>query len=121
MYKFEKLKVWQESVELIVLVYSFCKSLPKSEERNLIDQLIRSATSVSLNIAVGSGSDSDVEFKRYLGLSRKSLYEVVAILKIVEKLYNLNIQDIILKVEMVGKMLSGLINSLKIKLPKAQS
>lgn len=121
MYKFEKLKVWQESVELIVLVYSFCKSLPKSEERNLIDQLIRSATSVSLNIAEGSGSDSDIEFKRYLGLSRKSLYEVVAILKIAEKLYNLNIQDIILKVEVVGKMLSGLINSLKIKSPKAQS
>ncbi|HNQ31856.1 MAG TPA: four helix bundle protein [Candidatus Woesebacteria bacterium] len=121
MYKFEKLKVWQESVELIFLVYSFCKSLPKSEERNLIDQLIRSATSVSLNIAEGSGSDSDIEFKRYLGLSRKSLYEVVAILKIAEKLYNLNIQDIILKVEVVGKMLSGLINSLKIKSPKAQS
>lgn len=121
MYKFEKLKVWQESVELIFLVYSFCKSLPKSEERNLIDQLIRSATSVSLNIAEGSGSDSDIEFKRYLGLSRKSLYEVVAILKIAEKLYNLNIQDIILKVEVVGKMLSGLINSLKIKSLKAKS
>ncbi|MFO0703194.1 MAG: four helix bundle protein [Patescibacteria group bacterium] len=113
MYKFEKLKVWQESVELIDLTYSFCKSLPKSEQRNLIDQLVRSVTSVSLNIAEGAGSDSDMEFKRYLNVSKKSLFEVVAILKIVEKLYKRNIQDLTIKTEIVGKMLSGLINSLK--------
>lgn len=113
MYKFEKLKVWQESVDLIGQTYLFCKSLPKSEQRNLVDQLVRAVTSISLNIAEGSGSDSDIEFKRYLSLSRKSLFEVVAILKIVEKIYKTDIQELISKTDTVGKMLSGLINSLK--------
>lgn len=58
MYNFEKLRVWQESVILVEVVYEQIKQLPKDERYALTDQLRRSVTSVSLNIAEGSGSDS---------------------------------------------------------------
>ncbi|MCR4329641.1 MAG: four helix bundle protein [Candidatus Roizmanbacteria bacterium] len=113
MYKFEKLVVWQESLILMRLAYALCSKLPKQEYGNLIDQLRRSATSINLNIAEGSGSENDREFGRYLYIARKSLYEVVAILKIVEVIHNINEQEIKLQTEKVGKILSGLIRKIK--------
>ncbi len=74
-YKFEKLEVWTKSKESLKNIYILCNKMPKSEERNLIDQLRRSATSILLNIAEGSGAENDTEFKRYLQISRKSHLE----------------------------------------------
>lgn len=75
-YKFEKLEVWQLSVELLDLVYEIDKCLPKSEQFNLSSQLRRAATSISLNIAEGSTSSTNAEFKRYLTISIHSYIEV---------------------------------------------
>lgn len=113
MYKFEKLTVWQESLVLMQLAYALCDKLPKQEYGNLTDQLRRSVTSVNLNIAEGSGSENDKEFCRYLYIARKSLYEVVAILKIVEVMYGIEGQVIKLQTEKVGKILHGLIRKMK--------
>jgi four helix bundle protein len=112
-YKFEKLKVWQESLELIKEVYRLCDKLPKNEERNLIDQIRRATVSINLNIAEGSGSENDVEFKRYLFIAKKSLFEVIAILKVIEKLYNIKIDLVLEKIELLSKLISGLIKYLK--------
>ncbi len=77
-YKFEKLQVWQLSLVLSDLVYEIDKFLPKSEVFNLSSQMRRAATSVSLNIAEGSTSASNPEFKRYLGIALRSYIEVYA-------------------------------------------
>ena len=55
MYNFEKLKVWQESMRLAEMIYVLSKKLPSDEKFALIDQLKRATTSISLNIAEGSG------------------------------------------------------------------
>lgn len=112
-HKFEKLKLWNESVVLIKLIYKFCEKLPKQEERNLGDQLRRAVTSVSLNIAEGSASETDAEFKRFLFISKKSQIEVIAILKIVNYLYNIPVVVEITKAEEIGKMLQGLVKYLR--------
>ena len=77
-YKFEKLQVWQLSLELSDLVYEINEFLPKSEVFNLSSQIRRAATSVSLNIAEGSTSASNPEFKRFLGIALRSYIEVYA-------------------------------------------
>ena len=77
-YKFEKLEVWKLSVELLDLVYEIEKSLPKTEQFNLSSQFKRSATSISLNIAEGSTTASNAEFKRYLTISLHSYIETYA-------------------------------------------
>ena len=115
MNKFEKLKVWQESLVLVQKIYTLSGRLPRSEERNLIDQIKRSTVSVSLNIAEGSGAENDKEFKRYLNVGKKSITEVQATLKIIDFLYNIKVEEVETKALEILKMLNGLIKYLKRK------
>ncbi|MEK7673780.1 MAG: four helix bundle protein [Patescibacteria group bacterium] len=113
MYYFEKLLVWQESVVLIKLIYKFSNKLPKEEKFGLIDQIKRAVTSISLNIAEGSGSGSKKSFSAYLDNAKRSLYEVVAILKICNNLFSVNIGYELSQCDNVIKLLQGLIKKLK--------
>jgi four helix bundle protein len=76
--KFEKLEVWQLTLEYVDLVYDIASQLPRSEEYNLKSQMIRAATSVTLNMAEGSTSQADAERARFLGMGIPSLLETVA-------------------------------------------
>ena len=111
-HKFENLRVWKESVEFTKMIYKFCNQLPKNEERNLSDQLRRASTSIVLNIAEGSESPSDVDFKRFLSISKKSQIECIAALKLLHELYSVPIEPQVQKAEDIGKMLYGLVQSL---------
>ncbi len=116
MYKFEKLQSWQESVVLISMSYELVRKLPRLENNNLADQLRRAVTSIALNIAEGAGAENDRELLRYLHIARKSTYEVVAIIKIINQLYpNLVTVDVEIQLEKQSKLLSGLIRYLKPK------
>ena len=77
-YKFEKLEVWQLSVELLDYVYGIDKHLPKDERFNLSSQFKRAATSISLNIVEGSTTSSDPEKIRYLTIALHSYVETYA-------------------------------------------
>ena len=81
-YKFEKLEIWRLAVEYIDLIYRIAEQLPRSEEYNLKSQIIRAATSIALNIAEGSTSQSDAEQRRFLGMAIRSLIETVACLRL---------------------------------------
>jgi len=110
MYRFEKLIVWQKSLILIKQIYLFSEDL---KDFGLKDQLRRAVTSIAINIAEGSGAQNDKEFKRYLYISRKSLFETLACLKIINLIYkkeNSTIED---QINEVGKLLNGLINKVK--------
>ena len=50
-FKFEKLIVWQKSVDLSNAVHELTRSFPKEELFILTSQIKRAADSVSLNIA----------------------------------------------------------------------
>ena len=84
-FKFEKLEVWELSLELNDLVYTLAAKLPDSERYNLHSQIIRATTSVSLNIAEGSTSMSDKEQNKFIGYAIRSLIEVVACIKLIER------------------------------------
>ncbi|MDP2638025.1 MAG: four helix bundle protein [Candidatus Levybacteria bacterium] len=112
MYRFERLRVYHNALELVAEIYKLTKLLPAEEKFALIDQLKRSSASIVLNIAEGTGGLGDIEFKSFLRIALKSLYETVAGLKIAEKLFNINIQISLEKCELVGKELNALIKSL---------
>lgn len=96
-YKFEKLEVWQLSLELCDHIYDIANSLPDVEKFNLRSQVIRAVTSISFNIAEGSTSQSDLEQGRFLGYSIRSLIEVIACMRLMERRKYLN--DELLKKE----------------------
>jgi four helix bundle protein len=77
-FKFEKLVVWQRSVELSDIVYKVAKGFPDDERYSLSQQIRRASDSVSLNIAEGSTGQSNPEFKRFLNIALRSDDEVVS-------------------------------------------
>jgi len=78
MYRFEKLRVYHNALILVEEVYRLTENLPIEEKFALINQLKRSTTSIVLNIAEGTGALGDIEFKSFLRIALKSLYETVA-------------------------------------------
>ena len=84
-YKFEKLEVWQLALDYIDQMYALADALPRREEYNLKSQMTRAATSIALNIAEGSTSQSDPEQRRFLGMALRSLIETVACLHLIHR------------------------------------
>jgi four helix bundle protein len=94
MYEFEKLEIWQISLDLIETVNKLSKKISYNDPFGLKGQLSRAALSISLNIAEGKGSGSDKEFKRFLLMALRSIYEVVAAFKISIRLKYLKEEEI---------------------------
>lgn len=101
-------------MQLVRLVYGIIKQLPIEEKFSLSDQLRRACISIVLNIAEGTGSLGDTEFKSFLRNALKSLYETVAALKVAGMLYTTKIQPALDQCDLVGRELNALIRSLNI-------
>ena len=124
MHKFKKLKIWQKSLQFTKKIYQLTDKFPNSELFGITSQLRRASVSIYLNIAEGSASKSDIEFRRFLIISLKSIYEVVAIIELCKELKYLKPDEcIILEKELddLGAMTNGLINKLKLSNKKANS
>jgi len=74
-FRFEKLDVWQEARVLNRALYAIARKFPKDEMFAMTSQLRRAATSVSSNIAEGSGRNSDKDFAHFLEQAYGSLME----------------------------------------------
>lgn len=79
-FKFEKLEVWKDSMNLSDEIDKMTESFPKKEIFNLSSQIRRAADSVSLNIAEGSTGTSNAEQSRFINISIRSCNEVVCCL-----------------------------------------
>lgn len=77
-FRFEQLDIWKESNLLIGKIYRETKKFPRDELFSLTNQLRRSASSISANIAEGAGSSSKKDFSHYLDIAIKSIYETVS-------------------------------------------
>ncbi|TAJ15408.1 four helix bundle protein [Marinilabiliaceae bacterium JC017] len=79
-FKFEKLIIWQKSIDFGETIYQITRSFPKDERYNLTSQICRAADSIALNISEGSIGQSNPEFRRFMGYAIRSLAEVVTCL-----------------------------------------
>jgi four helix bundle protein len=119
MFGFEKLDVWQRSIDLADQVYQVSLLFPDYEKFGLANQIRRAAVSISSNIAEGSGRGSDRDFIRFLQIAYGSLMEVVSQLKIAQRrnfLTSDQVNSLYTSCEQIGRMLSGLRASLQRKL-----
>ena len=117
-FAFEELNVYQKALDFAVNVIESIDNIdaPRKHFR-LFEQIESSSTSVASNISEGKGRYSKKEFKHYLYVARGSLYETVTRLQIFKKLKWLkeeSYQNLYAEAEEINKMLSGLINSIKI-------
>lgn len=115
MFKFEELRVYQETLIFIDLLYALSKSWPREELFGLTNQLRRAAVSIALNIAEGTGRTKR-DFRHFLDLSRGSCYECVAILTIAKKrsyISEQKFQETYEYCNKIARMLSALKNSIR--------
>lgn len=73
---YRKLKVWQKSMDLSVLIYKTIGQFPKDEIYALVSQLKRAVVSIPSNIAEGSGRNTDKEFIQFLFIAYGSSCEL---------------------------------------------
>ncbi len=113
--KCKNLDVWKKSAALSSKIYS---ELVNLKDYSFKDQLTRSGLSVPSNIAEGLERVSDKEKIRFLDIARGSLAEAQTQIYIGMKInyIDTNIGNKWIKeFEEIGKMLTGLINSINNK------
>ena len=108
MYKFEKLEVYQMALTYADMIYSLAGTLPKNEEHNLKSQMTRAGTSIVLNVAEGSTSQSDVEQRRFLGMAVRSLLETIACQHLIERRKYVNEVELVNNYEFSQKLFAKL-------------
>lgn len=116
MLKFEQLKVWQKALDLTMQIHDLTRGFPKEELYVLTAQIKRAADSIALNIAEGSTSQSNAEFRQFLGYAVRSAIEVIACLHIGQKRKLITAAEVSgysNQAEEILRMLHGLRRSLK--------
>jgi len=77
-FRFKNFKVYQDSKIFCKVCREIVRENIRIRDQNLASQIERALNSIVLNIAEGSADNSDSEFARFLGISIRSIYEVVA-------------------------------------------
>jgi four helix bundle protein len=115
MFNFEKLDVWKKSIELADSIYSRTRAFPAEERFGLTNQLRRAAVSVSSNIAEGSSRSSKIDFARFIEIGIGSIFELAFQIFIARRqgfLSKDSFRELYRDAQEIGRMLSGLRNSL---------
>ena len=86
MFSFEKLKVWQEAKDLVLMVYKLTSHFPPFEKYGLVSQLRRASISVSSNIAEGNTRITNKDKAHFSSMAYSSLMEVLSQLIISKEL-----------------------------------
>ena len=97
-------------------IYEITKNFPKEELYGLTSQIRRAAVSIPSNIVEGRARGSNKEYKRFSLISRGSLEEVKYQLLLARDLQYLDNNTYNKTVDLtdeIGRLLNGLINSLK--------
>ena len=74
---FTTLEVWKRSRELKIKIFELIKQFPNEEKYRLSDLIVRSARSISANIAEGHGRFSYKDQLHFCIISRGSLTETL--------------------------------------------
>ena len=120
---YQGLKVWQKAVDLSEEVGRLVDRLPKREQYNLVDQLLRASDSVSSNIAEGNGKRTPKDHLGFLYNAKGSNFEVQSELRLCVRKGYLSEQEIKKAINIsisVHKLLAGLIRSVEMEEEKLE-
>ncbi len=110
---FRKLIVWQEAHAFALMVYKETLKFPDHEKHGITNQLRRAASSVSANIAEGSGRNTENDKNRFYIIARGSLVECDNFLELAHDLGYMSAESyekFLEQINKVGYLLSHLIN-----------
>ena len=115
-FPFEKIEVWQLSVDLADYVFGLLESLPPNKHFRIIDQMEAAVSGISQNVAEGKGRQYNKEFIQFLYIAIGCLFEVLTLTEIFKrrKPFKENeASEIRYKAKIIYRKTSALIKSLK--------
>ncbi len=113
-FQFERLQVYQRSLDIVDMIYQITEAFPKDELFGLRSQFRRAVVSINLNIAEGSAR-SKKDFRRFLDVVHGSVFECIAILTICKRrnfIIDKDFSQIRMNLSELSKMISGLKRSI---------
>jgi len=114
---YKDLIAWQKGMALVAAIYDATDGFPADEQFGLVSQLRRAAVSVPSNIAEGKAHYSNRDFVRFPRHARGSLAEIETQVLIAQQRGYLSAETtakVTQQLDELGRILSGLINSLKV-------
>jgi len=84
-FRFQDLEIWQLAIEIADELFDVADELEKKRLYRFAEQLRAAGMSMSNNIAEGSGSSFNKEFKKFLNVARRSTFENANILILLHK------------------------------------
>ena len=116
---FRELVVWQKAMDLFEDLVKDVETFPKTEAARIIsNQVLRSVSSVSANIAEGYGRRKGKEYEHYLYISRGSANESIDWYEKLKRLSYISIDSFNQREEIceeIRAMLTSMINKLEDK------
>ena len=116
---YRELIVWQKAMDLVEFVYKATSHFPNAELYGLTSQVRRAAVSIPSNIAEGQGRNTTRDFLHFLCMAQGSLLEVETQILIAQRLGYIKTElesKLLDATAEVGRLISGLCNSLNKKL-----
>ena len=120
MKSYRDLEVWKRAMDMVVAVYGVTGEFPAQEKYGLASQMQRAAVSVPANIAEGYARLHRGDYVHHLSMARGSLAELETHITLAVRLEYVPREkavEIWNTTQEVGKMLTGLISSLR-RMPK---
>lgn len=116
--KHSDLLVWQKAMVLVTEIYKITAAFPSEERFGLTSQARRAAVSIPSNIAEGHGRKLTGAYINHLSIAYGSLMELETQTQIAVRLNFVqedNATALLKQMDEIGKMLTGLKNSLSEK------
>ena len=115
-FPFEKLDVWQLSVDFADYIFGLLELFPANKHLRLVSQMESAVSSICQNIAEGKGQQYKKEFIQFLYIAEGSLFEVLTLSEIFNRRKMFSEEQAIeirKQAESIDRKLHGLINSLR--------
>ena len=111
---FRQLNVWQKAHKLVLEIYEVTRKFPKEEKQELVSRMRAAAMTIPTKIAEGFMRRSPREKAVSYKLTQEALEEVKYYIILSKDLdYLKDVEELLMSVEEVGRMLTGLVRSVK--------
>ena len=110
-FDFERLKVYQCSLDFIDKIFEIYKTLPSEYKYPLGGNLLRAGMSIANNLAEGSDKKSSKERAKYYGTSSDSTRECISVFNVLKR-QKLIKDDLYYQLRVKGREITSMIRGL---------
>ena len=110
-FSFEKLKVWQDAIQLSKEVYKITSTFPNDEKFGLVSQMRRATNSIAANLAEGTSRNTNKDKAHFTTIAYSTTMEVlnhVILSKELEFISEENYLELREKIYKISNMLNAL-------------